>query len=128
MKKLCSNENIELSIDELFTLAINKSKEWNITVVLKQSRTVIVSPTEGQKIDSEENPLLSTAGTGDVLSGIISGLVAQRVEPFNAACAGVYIHSKAAKNLVSSYLDSGMMASDLLPQIPISIANIKNTK
>src|SRR6266567_2110832 len=68
---------------------------------------------------------LETAGTGDVLAGMIAGLMAQKVDPFDAASAAVYLHT-AASELVSAEIgDTGLLASDLLGQIPHAIVNIK---
>lgn len=91
-------------------------------VLLKGANAVIVSPAGEVAISPFANPLLSTAGTGDVLAGIISGFLAQDLEPFDVACLGVYIHGMAAQSLKEKFGDRGMLASDLLPQV------IKETK
>lgn len=81
-------------------------------IVFKGGSTYIANP-EGLVVVNEHAPTsLSTAGTGDVLAGIIAGLMAQSISGFDSACAGVYIHSKAARPF-----GAGMMVEDMLGEI-----------
>lgn len=101
------------------------AKKWRKIIVLKGANTLIVSPA-GEVIKAPfANPLLATAGTGDVLAGIIAGLLAQGPEIFDAACLGVYIHGLAAEFLKEKLGDSGLLASDLLEILPKVIKKIK---
>ena len=68
------------------------AKKWNKIVVLKGANTVVASPAGQALLSSFANPVLSTAGTGDVLAGAIAGMLAQGLKPFDAATVGVYIH------------------------------------
>jgi len=70
---------------------------WKQIVLLKGAHTVIAAPDGRTKILISANPALARAGSGDVLAGIISGLIAQGQEPFDAAAAGCWIHSKAGE-------------------------------
>ena len=85
-------------------------------MVLKGAFTVIASPDGTAMISPFANPALASAGTGDVLAGIIGGLLAQGLSPMDAATTGVYLHAAAASNLSHTLGDSGLMASDLLPE------------
>ena len=67
------------------------------------------------------NPALATAGTGDVLAGMVVGLLAQKRPPFDAASAAVYLHTTAAELFSIELGHTGLLASDLLPQIPRAI-------
>jgi NAD(P)H-hydrate repair Nnr-like enzyme with NAD(P)H-hydrate dehydratase domain len=71
------------------------------------------------------NPGLASAGTGDVLAGVIAGLVAQGLTPFDAASLGVYLHGKAGETVKEKLGDTGMIASDLLPVLPSIIKQLK---
>ena len=91
----------------------------NSTILLKGSDTVIASPEGNIVINSNAPSYLATAGSGDVLSGIIGGLMASGMSPFNSACAGAWIHSECAK-----LLKRGMIAEDLLNVIPEVISKL----
>jgi len=100
--------------------ALLASKETNAVVVYKGNDTVIASPEGNIIINYETSPYLATAGSGDVLAGIIGGLISQQNDPFKAAKIGCYIHSQCA--LKSG---AGLIASDLIKLIPEVIKEIK---
>jgi hydroxyethylthiazole kinase-like uncharacterized protein yjeF len=95
------------------------AKEWGAVVVLKGARTVVADPDGRTSEDPHEVPALATGGTGDVLSGIIGGLLAQGSKPYEAAVTGVYIHAAAGRRLSQRLGESGLLASDLLLEIPL---------
>ena len=89
------------------------AKEAKCVVVLKGPETLIAHP-DGRIISNDRpNPNLATAGTGDVLAGMIAGLVAQHMGAFWASAAAVWMHSEAAERL-----GKGLMASDLAKRLP----------
>ena len=95
------------------------AKEWGAVVVLKGAHTVVAHPDGRTSEDPHEVPALATGGTGDVLSGIIGGLISQGSEPYAAAVTGVYIHAAAGRRIAQRLGDSGLLASDLLLEIPL---------
>jgi NAD(P)H-hydrate epimerase len=68
---------------------------------------------------------LATAGTGDVLAGAIAGLLAQGMDPFDAASLGVWLHGRAGETLAAEVGDAGVLAGDLLPLLPLAIKELR---
>jgi len=95
------------------------AREWGAVFVLKGARTVVAHPDGRLSEDPHEVPALATGGTGDVLAGIIGGLIAQGSDAFAAAVTGVYIHAAAGRQISLRLGDSGLLAGDLLLEIPI---------
>jgi NAD(P)H-hydrate epimerase len=89
---------------------------------------VVVSPDERVQISSSANPGLASAGTGDVLAGVIAGLLAQGLSLFDAAVSGVYLHARAGDVVRDRLGDAGMIASDLLPELPLAIKHLKERR
>ena len=99
-------------------------------IVLKGACTIVTEPQGHTRINWRSNPLLATAGTGDVLAGMIAGLLAQGMQPFDAASAAVYLHTAAA-DLVAQKMDlgrTGLLASDLLSEIPIAMTHSEHAE
>ncbi len=90
------------------------------TVLLKGADTVIAHPGGKAVVNATGTPLLATAGAGDVLAGIIGGFLAQGMSGFDAACAGAYIHGKAAR----AFNRPGLLASDLPGLVPDVLAEL----
>ncbi len=106
-------------------VAARFAQEWHQVVVLKGARTVIADPEGKVVVNPHSNPALASAGTGDVLSGIIGGLLAQGQPPFVAAVTGVFLHGAAGDEASSRMGDAGVLASDLLPLIPLVIRRLR---
>jgi ADP-dependent NAD(P)H-hydrate dehydratase / NAD(P)H-hydrate epimerase len=101
------------------------AKEWRQVVVLKGASTIIVDPNGHTVFGPEGNPALATAGTGDVLSGIIAGLIAQGLSIFDAAKLGVYLHAEAGALVREDIGDAGAVAGDLILHLPRAIKTIR---
>lgn len=109
-------------------LAVSRqaARRWNKTIVLKGAHTVVSSPEGGVRVSGVANPGLASAGTGDVLAGAIAGLLAQGMNHFDAATCGVYLHGLAGDIVRREMGDAGMVASDLLPALPVAIKRVKD--
>jgi NAD(P)H-hydrate epimerase len=101
------------------------AQKWQKPVVLKGAYTVVAEPDGRARISPFANPGLASAGTGDVLAGAIAGLLAQGLSYFDAAALGVYLHGKAGEMVRARLGDAGMLASDLLPELPLAIKQLK---
>lgn len=82
-------------------------------VVLKGPRTMIAAPDGRLTVNTHSSPWLATAGSGDVLAGIIAGLLAQGMSAFDAARAGVWIHGEAGRRI-----GAGLIAPDIIAALP----------
>tara|TARA_B110001454_G_scaffold161552_1_gene151024 strand:- start:681 stop:1898 length:1218 start_codon:yes stop_codon:yes gene_type:complete len=107
-------------IEDKVLRTLEAAKIAGSIVVLKGSDTVIASPKGEVVINSSEAPYLATAGSGDVLAGIIASLVGQnKMTAFNAACAGTWIHSELGR-----LIGPGLIADDLIDNIPLIIKKL----
>lgn len=98
--------------------ATTLSEKHDCVVVLKGFRTVVACPVKGVCVNPTGNSGLGTGGTGDVLSGIIGGLMAQGADGFDAACAGVYIHGRAGDIAASLLTPRALIAGDVIDALP----------
>ncbi len=118
-----------VSIEEVQSDRVGIAKkvalEWHKTIVLKGAYTVVVTPEGSPRISPIANPGLASAGTGDVLTGVIAGLAAQGLTLVDAAACGVYLHGEAGEMVKERLGDAGMVASDLLPMLPLVIKQLK---
>ncbi len=115
----------EIQADRTGTAA-RYAKEWGHVVVLKGAFTVVAAPDGKSTVIPVASPALARAGTGDVLAGLIVGLLAQGLDAYDAAVAGAWIHAQAglmaADDLGSS---ASVMAGDLLEAIPEIMSDLE---
>ena len=124
MARLISGSNYGDDTSRLY-MACAAAREWGKTVVLKGAHTVIANADGSAQVSPFANPGLATAGTGDVLAGAIVGLLSQGLELETAASLGVYLHGLAGESARERLGYTGMIASDLLPALPVSIADLR---
>ena len=101
---------------------------WRAVVLLKGAFTVVAGPSGAAMLCPFANPALATAGTGDVLSGVIAGLLAQGLAPLNAAALGVFLHAHAGERLREDLGDGGMAASDLFAALPRAMQALREVR
>jgi hydroxyethylthiazole kinase-like uncharacterized protein yjeF len=106
-------------------IAAAAAREWGAVVVLKGAHTIVAAPDGRLSEDTHEVPALATGGTGDVLGGLIAGLIAQGSDVFTAAVTGVYVHAEAGRRLQARQGPSGLLASELLPELPLVMRELR---
>ncbi|HXE09798.1 MAG TPA: NAD(P)H-hydrate dehydratase [Verrucomicrobiae bacterium] len=121
------NKKLPFNRSELKPLATSFTKTHHITLVLKGEPTYIAHPDGHIYENSTGNPGLSTAGTGDVLTGVIAGLIAQTIEPAEAAEIGVYLHGLAGDLAAAEKTEPGMIASDVIETLPAALRRAGGT-
>ena len=107
--------------------ALEMAACWGQTVVLKGAYTVIAASDGRCFISPFANPALASGGTGDVLAGMIAGLMAQGAGPVDAACCGVYLHAAVGEELRGAMGDAGVLASDMLPLLPGAMQKLRKS-
>lgn len=105
--------------DDKVKSASKAAEITNAIIVLKGPQTIIAHPDGRVVINDRPNPYLAKAGTGDVLAGFITGLLAQGMKPFEGACAAVWIHSQAGDSL-----GPGLTSCDLEYAVPEILWNL----
>ncbi len=98
------------------------SRNWNAVLVLKGSPTIIAEPSGRAVVCSTGGPALATAGTGDVLAGLCTGLLAMGLPPFEAAVSATHVGGAASDAYAEDHGRTSMMASDIVRQLPRLLA------
>lgn len=119
---------IGVSIDEIekdrIRYAKEFSKKYNIILVLKGNKTVVSNNKGDVYINDTGNPSMATAGSGDVLTGIISSLIGQGYDVFESAKLGVYIHGLSGDISRDKLGEYGVLARDILDNIPLAMKSL----
>lgn len=98
--------------------ALDAAEVANATVVLKGSGTIVAERDKVPVVNMTGNPGMATGGSGDVLAGVIAGLLGQGLCPFDAARAAVYIHGRAGDRAAWRWSQAGLVAGDVIGEIP----------
>ena len=115
-----SVQNIELA---RLKTARDFACRYNCVLLLKGHRTVVASPQGKTYINRTGNVGMATAGSGDVLTGMITTFLGQGNLPYNSACWGAYLHGKAGDRVARLKFKRGMIASDIIESIPYILKN-----
>ena len=117
--------NLQDVLENLEECTKKLAEKYNCTAVLKTHRTTICDK-DNFLINQHGNSALAKAGSGDVLAGIIAGLLAQKMPPFEAAKLGVYLHSRAGEIASEELTEYSVLASDLPNYLPKAIKELIN--
>lgn len=102
------------------------AKKFGAVIVLKGARSIVADPDGSTYVVPTGNSGMATAGAGDVLSGIIAGLLAQGMGTFSAAIAGAYIHGAAGDMAAEDLGEDGLIAGDILDYLPLVIKGMRD--
>ncbi len=105
---------------------IELSVKYKVIIVLKGCYTSVTNTNGNVYFNPTGNPGMATAGSGDVLTGIILSLLAQGYKPFDAALAGTYLHGSAGDYAKQQFGHEGLIASDIINNLPLAFKTIKN--
>jgi ADP-dependent NAD(P)H-hydrate dehydratase / NAD(P)H-hydrate epimerase len=119
--RLLELESKEIDRSRL-THARDASMRWKAFLVLKGDDTLIAAPTGRVAVSRGSAPGLATAGTGDVLSGVIGAMLAKGLAPAPAACAAVYAHVRAGQLAAAPHGADGVIASDVIRALPAAFS------
>ena len=123
MSRLCGYD-LETIRSRRFDVASRFAAEYDVTLVLKDSNTVIASPDGKLSLSVLGNSGLSKGGSGDVLAGMIASFLAQGALPYSAALTGVYLHGAAADIAAKTLTEYSLLPSDVIETIPFAIASL----
>jgi NAD(P)H-hydrate epimerase len=124
MARLVGTDTAAVQADRLGT-ARRLAAATGAVVVLKGARTVIASPDGTAAICPAGNPGMASGGTGDVLAGIVGGLLAQGLAPADAAALAVFAHGLAGDQVAARRGEVGLLARDLLAELPAALAHLQ---
>ncbi len=117
MARLCSSTVAEVQADRL-GVAKDFAARHEVVVVLKGAHTVVAAPDGRSYTDSHDVVALATAGTGDVLAGVVGAMLAQGMDAYAAGVAAVTIHAEAGRAVQREQGRSGGLASDVIAALP----------
>ena len=102
------------------------AQQHRVVLVLKGARTLVAFPDGQLRINGSGNPGMASGGMGDVLTGILGGLLAQGLQASEAAVLGVFLHGLAGDRVAARLGDAGLLASDLLRELPAARRALTN--
>ncbi|NLL67788.1 MAG: NAD(P)H-hydrate dehydratase [Clostridiaceae bacterium] len=125
MSRLTGKSTVEIQEDRI-NIARDFADEFGLTVVLKGAGTVIVANDGRTSINPTGNQGMATAGSGDVLAGVITSFLGQGLSPYDAAVAGAYIHGLAGDFATLDKGAASVMASDIIENIPKAFIHVQS--
>ena len=119
------DKDVDYILNNQLDITREIAQKYGIVVVLKGARTIIANKEGETYINVGDNSGMATGGSGDVLTGIICSLIAQGADNFSAAITGVYIHSLAGNLARDIKGERGMIAGDILSQVPQAFLSLE---
>lgn len=117
MARLTGLSVAEIEADR-FSVARAFARAHGVVLVLKGARTLVAAPDGRVHVNSSGHAGLASGGMGDVLTGLIGGFLAQGLTALDAATLAVYLHGRAADQLLKQFGDAGLLATDVMSQVP----------
>jgi hydroxyethylthiazole kinase-like uncharacterized protein yjeF len=120
LARLLGSESREVSarrLDSVRAAAVTAG----CVVILKGDDSLVVDGSDRLGVSAGGSPALATAGTGDVLSGVIAAFLAKGLDPFEASCAGVYAHAQAGWLAATQYGAESVIATDVIAALPAAL-------
>jgi NAD(P)H-hydrate epimerase len=99
--------------------------ESGSVVILKGAASIVAAANGRTALNATGGPVLGSGGTGDVLTGIVAGMLGQGAEPFDAAALGVWLHGRAGDRLAARRGDAGVLASEIAAELPELCASLR---
>jgi NAD(P)H-hydrate epimerase len=125
MARLCDLSTAEVQ-SRRRPLALEFAAESGTVVVLKGNDTVVAAPDGRVQVSGLSVVALATGGSGDVLSGLLAAFLAQRLDPFDAAVAAVFVHAEAGLAVQSRRGRAGALPRDLLEELPAAQQRVRH--
>ena len=125
MSRLCNVDVETIKINKL-SVTQNFTSEFNVTVVLKDTTSIIVSPDGQVYFNIIGNNGMAKGGSGDVLSGIIGSLMSQGLSLINSSVLGVYLHALSGDLSSEKFGEHSMLPSDIVNNLPKAILKLKS--
>ena len=123
MARLFSQEVADVQKDRC-GVALAAARSTHATVVLKGAGTVVAQEGKPLSVNMTGNPGMATGGAGDVLAGMLTSLLGQKLQPFDAARVAVYLHGKAGDMVVCRKSQAGLVAGDMIEEIPYAFRDL----
>ncbi|MGC8718872.1 MAG: NAD(P)H-hydrate dehydratase [Thermodesulforhabdaceae bacterium] len=128
MARILDTSTLDVQTDRI-GVSEKFAKDFGVVVVLKGARTVVADPSGRIGLNTTGNPAMASGGMGDILTGLIASLIGQGLDPFEAACVGVFVHGLAADRVVEKrgWGTRGLAATDLLEEIPAVLKELESS-
>ena len=111
--------------NDRLNLVCKAANEWQVITVLKGARTVIAVPGGNLYINPTGNPGMASGGSGDVLTGVLAGLMAQGLTPEQSTAAATFLHGLAGDLAAERLGQRSALAGDILTHLPTAIQELK---